>query len=95
MTSLFPFLVLLAASQVASEPLQEQEEAPDPSKEVEECEEGVKSLLKGAEGLEWFLLDRKYYKEVCPGLKWEQPGIEEYKKDPRSYLPEECKRDKK
>jgi len=94
------FILLLAiglAGDAENVPVSDPEpvEEPEPPEEVEECEEGVKSLLKGAEGLEWFLLDRKYYKEVCPELKWEQPGIEEYKKDPRSYLPEECKRDKK
>ena len=41
--------------------------------------------------LEFFLQDKKDYKEQCPELKWEQPKLEEYKKDPKSHLPKECK----
>ena len=41
--------------------------------------------------LEFFLQDKKDKEEYCPKLEWEQPKLEEYKKDPKSYLPEECK----
>ena len=41
--------------------------------------------------LEFFLQDKKDKEEHCPKLKWEQPKLEEYKKEPKSYLPEECK----
>ncbi len=41
--------------------------------------------------LEFFLQDKKDHKELCPEIKWEQPKLEKYKKDPKSYLPEECK----
>ena len=42
-------------------------------------------------GLEFFLRDKKDYKKHCPQIKWEQPSLDEYKKDLKSYLPEGCK----
>ena len=51
------FILLLAiglAGDAENVPVSDPEpvEEPEPPEEVEECEEGVKSLLKGAEGLE-------------------------------------------
>ena len=43
--------------------------------------------------LEYFLQDKKDHEEFCPKLKWEQPKIKKYKEDPKSYLPEECKKE--
>ena len=43
--------------------------------------------------LEYFLQDKKDHKELCPEIKWEQPKLEKYKKDPKSHLPKECKED--
>ena len=43
--------------------------------------------------LEFFLQDKEDHKKYCPKLKWEQPKLEKYKKDPKSYLPEECKKE--
>ena len=67
------------------------EEEPTPSEEVEECEEGVKGLLESLKGLEFYLRDKKDWKLHCPSIEWEQPKLEEYKKEPKSYLPESCK----
>lgn len=72
------------------EPVEEQE----PSDEVEECQKGVKGLKNDVLGLEFFLQDKKDHKNYCPYTKWEQPKLEEYKKDPKSYLPKECKAEK-
>jgi len=36
------------------------------------------------------LRDRKEHKEFCSHLEWEQPKLEVYKKDPKSYLPNGC-----
>ncbi len=66
-------------------------EKPTPTSpnEVEECEEGVRDLLDDVRGLEFYLRDKKHRKKHCPD--WKQPRLEEYKKDPRSYLPDGCK----
>ena len=69
-------------------------EEPEPSDEVEECQKGVKDLRKDVLGLEFFLQDKKDHKNYCPYTKWEQPKLDEYKKDPKSYLPKECKAEK-
>ena len=73
-----------------SEPIEE----PEPSDEVEECQKGIKGLRKDVLGLEFFLQDKKNYKSNCPETIWEQPKLDEYKKDPKSYLPKECKAEK-
>ena len=44
--------------------------------------------------LELYLKDKKEYKTYCPYVAWEQPSLEIYKEDPKSYLPEECKEEK-
>ena len=69
-------------------------EEPRPCDEVEETQEGVRGLKNDMLGLEFFLLDKKEHKTYCPYTKWEQPTLEEYKKDPKSYLPEDCKAEK-
>tara|TARA_Y100001963_G_scaffold132265_1_gene190576 strand:+ start:561 stop:773 length:213 start_codon:yes stop_codon:yes gene_type:complete len=43
--------------------------------------------------LEFFLQDKEDHKNHCPKLKWEQPKLEKYKEDPKSYLPKECKKE--
>ena len=45
--------------------------------------------------LEFFLQDKEDYKNHCPKLQWEQPKIEKYKEEPKSYLPKECKKEEK
>ena len=66
-------------------------EEPAPSEEVEECQKGVKGLKKDVLGLEVYLQDKKDHKNYCPHTKWEQPKLDEYKKEPKSYLPKDCK----
>ena len=51
----------------------------------------VGDMKNDVKALEFFLQDKKDKEEFCPKLKWEQPKIEEYKKDPKSFLPKECK----
>ena len=36
--------------------------------------------------------DKEDHKKHCPKIKWEQPSIEEYKKDLESKLPSNCKK---
>jgi len=66
-------------------------EEPVPTKEEEHLQEGVKELRDDVLGLEYYLQDKKDHKKYCLTTKWEQPKIEEYKKEPKSYLPESCK----
>jgi len=53
--------------------------------------EKIKPLKRKIMGLEFYLQDRKDYKEFCPDIEWKQPKFRVYKRDPRSYLPEGCK----
>ena len=62
--------------------------------DIDECEKGVKDLKNSVIGLEFFLQDKKDFKIYCPHTKWKQPNFEEYKKDPKSYLPRGCKSEK-
>ena len=85
------FLVLVSSTSLdapTSDPANE--EAPPPPDEIEECQEGVKGLREGIEGLEFFLQDKRDKKRFCPNIRWEQPKLEKYKKKPMSYLPESC-----
>ena len=70
----------------ASEPTEEH----SPSDSAEQCQKAAEALKNKMLGLEYFLMDKKDHKEECPNLNWEQPSLEEYKKDPKSYLPESC-----
>ena len=70
----------------ASEPTEEQ----SPSDSAEQCQKAAEDLKNKMLGLENFLMDKKHHKDECPNLNWEQPSLEEYKKDPKSYLPESC-----
>jgi len=49
-------------------------------------------LKKDMRALEFFLQDKEDKKKHCPKLKWKQPTIEVYKKEPKSYLPKNCKK---
>lgn len=66
------------------------QDMPDANEE-QTSEEDVKELKDKMTALELFLQDKKDYKKYCPEKKWTQPSIDEYKKDPKSYLPEGCK----
>ena len=68
------------------EPTEEQ----SPSDSAEQCQKAAEDLKNKMLGLEFFLKDKKDHKELCVRLEWEQPSLEEYRKDPKSYLPESC-----
>ena len=70
----------------ASEPTEEH----SPSEDAEQCQKAAEALKNKMLGLEHFLQDKKDHKERCPKLEWEQPSLEEYRKDPKSYHPETC-----
>ena len=70
----------------ASEPTEEH----SPSDSAEQCQKAAEALKNKMLGLEFFLKDKKGHKELCPKLEWSQPSLEEYRKDPKSYLPESC-----
>jgi len=91
------FLMLFAPTSVSSyapsdSPVSDSvnaEEQPPPE-EPTDCEKASKDLKNDIVGLEMYLQDKKDYKLYCPRLKWEQPKLAEYKKDPKSHLPEKC-----
>ena len=90
-------LLLLLATAASSEPVDDPVSEPasseesKPCDEVEETQEGVKEIKKEMLGLEFFLRDKKEYKENCPSIEWEQPKLKKYIKEPKSYLPKKCK----
>jgi len=92
----FIFLFLMtstAASPEATEALVSDERAQQdtaPAEEVGDCQDGVEDLKSSILGLEFYLRDKKNHKEFCLHIKWEQPKLETYKKNPKSYLPSGC-----
>ena len=97
----FIFLMLLAPTSVASYAPSDvlvsysdnTEEEPAPE-EPTDCEKASKNLKNDIAGLEMFLQDKSDYKTFCPYEEWEQPPLETYKKEPKSYLPKSCKAEK-
>ena len=95
------FLMLLAPTSVASytpsnvlvSHFDNTEEEPAPE-EPTDFEKASKDLKNDIAGLEMFLQDKSDYKTFCPYLKWEQPPLKDYKKNPKSKLPKECKAEK-
>ena len=63
----------------------------DTADDVEECQDSVTELKNRMLGLQFFLQDKKDHEEYCPRQDWEQPALAEYRKDPKSNLPEDCK----
>lgn len=55
-----------------------------------QCEENIKEFKNSLVSLEFYIQDKKHHVRFCPEVDWQQPTILEYKKDPRSHLPEEC-----
>ena len=51
----------------------------------------VGDMKNDMKALEFYIQDKKDKEEYCPKVTWDQPKLEEYKKDPKSYLPEKCK----
>ena len=95
------FFLLLAPTSVASygpsdtpvSHLAPTEEEPPPE-EPTDCEKASKDLKNDIAGLEMFLQDKSDHKMFCPYIKWDQPQLKEYKKDPKSRLPKKCKEEK-
>ena len=56
----------------------------EPKKDLEDIERDTKALA-------FYLQDKKDHKEYCPEIDWKQPPLATYKKEPKSYLPEDCK----
>jgi hypothetical protein len=42
-------------------------------------------------GLEYYLRDKKDHEELCSEIPWEQPALDIYQQQPKSYLPKNCK----
>ena len=55
---------------------------------AQDCDDLKRDMI----ALELFLQDEKDHKEHCPNISWEQPGIDVYKKELKSQLPEGCKK---
>jgi hypothetical protein len=92
----FPFTLILIALQVNAPRntpviVPEPEDSPTLSEQVKECKDGIKGLAEGIKGLEFYLRDKKHKSIYCPSIKWGQPTLDEYKKNPKSYLPDSCK----
>ena len=60
------------------------------SGEAEPYQEEVRDLRNDILGLEFYMCDKKNYETYCSHIEWEQPSLEVYKRDPRSYLPDDC-----
>ena len=93
----FLLIFAVAYAQDVPEPPEsppQEKENQDSGEMLEDCQKGVEGLKNDVLGLEFFLQDRKDYKTYCPYTKWEQPKLEEYKKEPKSYLPKDCKTEK-
>jgi hypothetical protein len=57
------------------------------------AEEATDEMKRDVKALELFLQDKKDHKEICPKIRWEQPGISVYKEKLSSQLPQECKKE--
>jgi hypothetical protein len=51
----------------------------------------VSDIERDARAIELYLQDRKDHEEHCPGIQWDQPALDVYKKKLTSQLPESCK----
>ena len=91
------FLFMLSAAHGYSDapdaPPEEQEHS-EPSDTADRCKGKAKGLKNDMAGLELFLQDKSDHKTFCPYEKWDQPALEIYKKEPKSYLPKNCKAEK-
>ena len=88
---LWLFLGYMAIVQAQEPPAPEEQDSAD---EVEECKDNVTRLKNRMLGLQFFLEDKTDYEDHCPKQEWEQPTLEEYRTDPKSHLPENCKPEK-
>ena len=90
-----PYIIIVMSLAAMAEPANDdtglEEDTAPPS---EDCQEKAKDLKNGFEALEFFLQDKEDFKKHCSYLGWEQPPLETYKKEPKSYLPLACKAEK-
>ncbi len=63
-----------------------------PEQVIYVSEDEMSDIEKDALALELYLKDKEDHKKHCPKIKWEQPSIDEYKKDLESKLPSNCKK---
>lgn len=56
----------------------------EPKKDLKDIERDTKALV-------FYLQDKKDHKDHCPEIDWKQPPLTTYKKEPKSYLPKDCK----
>ena len=85
---LVPYIIVAESPDYSQQMMRISQESSD---EVDYCKDNVKTLKNRVLGLQFFLQDKKRHKEECPQTKWDQPTLEEYRKNPKSYLPKECK----
>ena len=92
-----PFFLVYVVSMFATHNAQTNPYEPRNTRRVLYIEQGegtpqdeVEDLKKDILGLEFYIRDKKNYKTHCSHIKWEQPSIKIYKKDPKSYLPDGC-----
>ena len=57
-----------------------------------EPKKDLKDIERDAKALVYYLQDKKDHKEYCPEIDWNQPPLTTYKKNPKSYLPKDCKK---
>ena len=57
-----------------------------------EPKKDLKDIERDAKAFVYYLQDKKNHKEYCPEIDWKQPPLATYKKEPKSYLPKECKK---
>ena len=55
----------------------------DPTDDVDDIKNDLLAL-------EFFLSDKSDHAKLCPNISWDQPPIEIYKIEPKSYLPDNC-----
>lgn len=56
------------------------------------AESDMSELERDARALELYLQDRQDHKNFCPQFNWDQPSLDDYKRDLRSHLPGGCKK---
>lgn len=64
----------------------------EPDQVVYVSKDELSDIGKDALALELYLKDKEDYKKHCPKIKWDQPSIDDYKKDLESKLPSGCKK---
>jgi len=85
------FFLLLAASPVEDTAGSSPQEDTQEDSASDKCKDKAESLKNDMMGLEFFLEDKKDYKTHCSYKSWKQPALPVYKKEPKSYLPKDCK----